>query len=58
MDAERETSSAEPSADRPELPSKAPKSTNGPRKLVDLDPGPEETIFRGIYPGFRDTDDA
>ena len=31
-------------------------ASNGRGRLIDLEPGPEETVFKGIYPGFRDPD--
>ena len=31
-------------------------ASNGRGRLIDLEPGPEETVFKGIYPGFRDAD--
>ena len=56
MDVPRETPPADPMPGRSEPRSEAPNPSNGAGAPVNLEPGPEETVFRGIFPGSRDPD--
>ena len=53
---QRTTPPSEPDSEGAAAPSK--RGQNGTRTLIDLEPGPDETVFRGIYPGLRDPDRA
>ena len=56
MTAKRETPSTDSEPKPSPPPSESPSSENGTDAPINLKPGPEETVFKGSYPGRRDSE--